>query len=207
MPDAATVEEVLKLASRAPALDLVPPTRWRIGVDRVELITTRTDDAALIACGAALHHVRIGFSALGWSTRVHRKTEGDRLATVFPRWDLDPAMSDPMVSEVASAAAISIRRADPRPFADQEVPVSALTWLLQAAQAEEASLVPVSKDRGVVMSLVMKDPLRAGEALSSVLLAATVWGLASHARMVHGNVLVRVGWPVPNSEPLPHSAR
>lgn len=206
MPDAETVEEVLKLASRAPTLDQVPPTRWRIGADRVELLTTRSDQMALIACGAALHHVRIGLSALGWSARVHRKPDGEHLATVFPRWELDA-----FHSEVASAAAISLRRADPRPFSDQEVPISALTWLLQAAQAEDSSLMPVAKGHGVVLSLVMERDdlgfLRAGEALSSVLLAATVWGLASHVRMEQGNVLIRVGWQWPNAEPLPHSAR
>ncbi|TWP52785.1 hypothetical protein FKR81_06555 [Lentzea tibetensis] len=206
MPDAETVEEVLKLASRAPTFDAVPPARWRIGADRLELLTTRMDPVALIACGAALHHVRIGLSALGWSCRVHRKPKGDHLATVFPRWELDP-----FSNEVASAAAVSLRRSDARTFSDQEVPISALTWLLQAAQAEGASLVPVSKGNGVVLSLVAESDdlalLRGGEALSSVLLAATVWGLASHVRIDGDAVLIRVGWQWPNAEPLPHSAR
>lgn len=206
MPDGETVEEVLKLASRAPTFDTVPPTRWRIGADRLELLATRTDPVALIACGAALHHVRVGLSTLGWSCRVHRKPKDDHLATVFPRWELDP-----FGNEVASAAAISLRRSDPRTFSDQEVPISALTWLLQAAQAEDASLLPVSKGNGMVMSLVAASDdlalLRAGEALSSVLLAATVWGLASHVRLDADTVLIRVGWQWPNAEPLPHSAR
>lgn len=206
MPDAETVEEVLKLASRAPTFDAVPPQRWRIGTDRLELVTTRHDTGAMLACGAALHHVRVGLSALGWSCRVHRKIVGDHLATVFPRWDLDP-----FGNEVASAAAISLRRSDPRTFSDEEVPISALTWLLQAAQAEDASLVPVSQGNGVVLQLVAGSEdlslLRAGEAMSAVLLAATVWGLASHVRLDGATVLVRVGWQWPNSEPLPHSAR
>lgn len=51
------------------------------------------------------------------------------------------------------------------------------------------------------------DRLRLGEAVSAVLLASTVWGLASQALLHEGEVLVRVGWQSPNAEPLPQSAR
>ena len=55
--------------------------------------------------------------------------------------------------------------------------------------------------------MIGNDWLRMGEAVSSVLLASTVWGLASQALLHEDQVLVRVGWQSPNAEPLPPSAR
>jgi hypothetical protein len=121
---------------------------------------------------------------------------------VHPRWELDP-----FSCEVASAAAISLRRADPRPFLADEVPDSALTWLLHAARAESCDLELVARRNGALVRLIGQDSLRLGEAVSSVLLASTVWGLASQALLHEGEVLVRVGWQSPNAEPLPQSAR
>jgi len=108
---------------------------------------------------------------------------------------------------VASAAAISLRRADPRPYLVTEVPDSALTWLLHAARAENCDLELVARRSGALVRMIGHDWLRLGEAVSSVLLASTVWGLASQALLHEGEVLVRVGWQSPNAEPLPQSAR
>ena len=105
--------------------------RWRSGNECLELLTTRTDQTSLLACGAVLHHVRVALSAMGWDCHVLRSPGPDgQVASVHPRWELDP-----FSCEVASAAAISLRRADPRPFLTDEVPDSALTWLLHAARA------------------------------------------------------------------------
>jgi hypothetical protein len=125
-----------------------------------------------------------------------------QIASVHPRWELDP-----FSCEVASAAAISLRRADPRPFLPDEVPDSALTWLLHAARAENCDLELVARRNGALMRVVGHDWLRMGEAVSSVLLASTVWGLASQAVLHEGEALVRVGWQSSNAEPLPQSAR
>jgi hypothetical protein len=201
-PDAETVEEVLKLAARAPSFGIVPPWRWRRGDECLELLTTRTDQTAMLACGAVLHHVRVGFSAMGWDCHVLRTGPGDQVASVHPRWELDP-----FSCEVASAAAISVRRADPRPYLADEVPDSALTWLLHAARAEKCDLELVARRGGVLIRLIGNDWLRLGEAVSAVLLASTVWGLASQAFLHDGEVLVRAGWQSPNAEPLPRSAR
>ncbi|MGW6930212.1 hypothetical protein ACWGE0_09080 [Lentzea sp. NPDC054927] len=202
-PDAGTVEEVLKLAARAPSFGLVPPYRWRNGNECLELVTTRTDQTALLACGAVLHHVRVALSAMGWDCHVLRTTAADGLvASVHPRWELD-AFS----CEVASAAAISLRREDPRPFLADEVPDSALTWMLHAANAENCDLELVARRKGVLIRLTGHDWLSLGEAVSAVLLASTAWGLASQALLHEGEVLVRVGWQSPNAEPLPQSAR
>lgn len=202
-PDAGTVEEVLKLATRAPSFGIVPPWRWRDGNECLELLTTRTDPTALLACGAVLHHVRVALSAMGWNCHVLRPMpRGEQIASVHPRWELDP-----FSSEVAPAAAISLRRSDPRPFLPDEVPDSALTWLLHAARAEFCDLELVARRNGAVLRLTGEDHLRLGEAVSAVLLASTVWGLASEP-LLHGDeVLVRVGWQSPNAEPLPPSAR
>jgi hypothetical protein len=202
-PDAGTVEEVLKLAARAPSFDIVPPWRWRKGNECLELVTTRTDQTAMLACGAVLHHVRVALSAMGWDCHVLRSVAADgQVASVHPRWELDP-----FSCEVASAAAISLRRADPRPFLPDEVPDSALTWLLHAARAETCDLELVARRNGALVRMIGHDWLRLGEAVSAVLLASTVWGLASQAMLHDGEVLVRVGWQSPNAEPLPQSAR
>ncbi|NGY61753.1 hypothetical protein G7043_22760 [Lentzea sp. NEAU-D13] len=201
-PDAGTVEEVLKLAARAPSFGIVPPYRWRKGNECLELVTTRTDQTAMLACGAALHHVRVALSAMGWDCHVLRSGADGQVASVHPRWELD-AFS----CEVASAAAISLRREDPRPYLADEVPDSALTWLLHAAHAESCDLELVARRGGALVRMIGNDWLRMGEAVSSVLLASTVWGLASQALLHEGQVLVRVGWQSPNAEPLPPSAR
>ncbi|MFI6100649.1 hypothetical protein ACIA8G_34295 [Lentzea sp. NPDC051213] len=201
-PDAETVEEVLKLAARAPSFGIVPPWRWRRGDECLGLVTARTDQTALLACGAVLHHIRVAFSAMGWDCHVLRNGTDGQVASVHPRWELD-AFS----CEVASAAAISLRRADPRPYLATEVPDSALTWLLHAARAENCDLELVARRNGVLIRLMGQDPLRMGEALSAVVLASTVWGLASEPLLHEGEVLVRVGWQTPNAEPLPQSAR
>ncbi|MDX8049491.1 hypothetical protein SK571_08885 [Lentzea sp. BCCO 10_0798] len=202
-PDAGTVEEVLKLAARAPSFGIVPPWRWRNGNECLELVTTRTDQTALLACGAVLHHMRVALSAMGWDCHVLRSPQPDgQVASVHPRWELDP-----FSCEVASAAAISLRRADPRPYLGDEVPDSALTWLLHAAHAENCELELVARRSGVLLRMLGHDWLSVGEAVSAVLLASTVWGLASQPLLHEGEVLVRVGWQSPNAEPLPQSAR
>ncbi|USX50028.1 hypothetical protein [Lentzea sp. HUAS12] len=201
-PDAGTVEEVLKLAARAPSFGIVPPCRWRNGNECLELLTTRTDQTGLLACGAVLHHVRVALSAMGWDCHVLRTPQPDgQVASVHPRWELDA-----FHCEVASAAAISLRRADPRPYLPDEVPDSALTWLLHAARAENCELELAARRNGALLRVLGRDWLSAGEAVSAVVLASTVWGLASEALLHEGEVLVRVGWQSPNAEPLPPSA-
>ena len=202
-PDAGTVEEVLKLAGRAPSFDIVPPWRWRNGNECLELVTARADQAALLACGAVLHHVRVALSAMGWDCHVLRTPQPDgQVASVHPRWELDP-----FSCEVASAAAISLRRSDSRPYLPDEVPDSALTWLLHAARAENCDIELVARRNGALIRMVGHDWLSLGEAVSAVLLASTVWGLASQPLLHEGAVLVRVGRQSPNAEPLPPSAR
>jgi hypothetical protein len=200
-PDAGTVEEVLKLAARAPSFGIVPPWRWRNGNECLELMTIRNDQTALLACGAVLHHVRVALSAMGWDCHVLRTAAEDgQVASVHPRWELDP-----FSCEAASAAAISLRREDPRPYSADEVPDSALTWLLHAARAENCDMELVGRRNGALVRMIGHDWLSLGEAVSAVLLASTVWGLASQTLLHEGEVLVRVGWQSPNAEPLPRS--
>jgi hypothetical protein len=140
---------------------------------------------------------------MGWDCHVLRTPHPDgQVASVHPRWELDP-----FSCEVAPAAAISLRRADPRPYSADEVPDSALTWLLHAARAENCDIELVARRNGVLLRMVGHDWLSVGEAVSGVLLASTVWGLASQVLLHEGEVLVRVGWQSPNAEPLPQSAR
>ncbi|WP_329788361.1 hypothetical protein V1227_27810 [Lentzea sp. DG1S-22] len=65
----------------------------------------------------------------------------------------------------------------------------------------------MARQNGVLLRLLGRDSLSVGEAASAVLLASTVWGLASQPLLHEGAVLVRVGWQPSNAEPLPPSAR
>ncbi|PRX45207.1 hypothetical protein B0I33_110307 [Prauserella shujinwangii] len=112
----------LALAIRAPSVHNSQPWRWRVG-DRtahldaeqsLRLPSTDPDGRdLLLSCGAALHHLRIGFAALGWRATVHRlpnPAEPDHLAAV------ELVRHEPTIGEIALAAAIPRRRTDRRRY-------------------------------------------------------------------------------------------
>ncbi|MDI5979081.1 NAD(P)H nitroreductase [Amycolatopsis magusensis] len=277
-PDERTVRTAIELAVRAPSVHNSQPWRWRTGGDALELHAGRdrqvpeTDpDGAelLLACGVALHHLRIGFAVQGWRTRVHRlpdALEPGHLATV------ELSRGEPGADEVALAAAIPRRRSDRRRYEPRRPPESHLSLIADRAEATGA-VVRAVEDRRARPQLVralaecaryqLLGPavllelagghwppcvpdhdhesvllaigtaaddrlarLRAGEALSEILLAATGLGLASCAltdplgvadvRQVlskelldgaHAQVVCRLGWARLNAEPLPATTR
>jgi len=233
--DGKTLDEALDLADRAPFTSEERLWDWRSAGDRIDLFTDTVDRDALHSCGAALHHLRVALAAMGWRSAVERMPAGGaagHVARLVPLWDRDPAVTD-----IASAAAISLRRGDPREYGAEVVPWSVLSWLVERAYSQGAVLQPVidtqlrgqvlranpgvrSRAAGAVLVLTTEGDdekawLRAGEAMSAVLLAATVWGLASCAlpraidvpalraqlrqtalnRVLHPQVVLRVGWP------------
>jgi hypothetical protein len=138
-PDRRTVEAVVALATRAPSVHNTQPWRWATGDSSVHLFadTDRSLPAIdpdgrdlLISCGAALHHLRVGFAALGWATEVHRlpnPAEPDHLAAITFR----PRQANAV--DIALAAAIPHRRTDRRRFSSWPVPADVLDVLAERA--------------------------------------------------------------------------
>jgi nitroreductase len=150
LPDDETVRSVIALALRAPSIHNSQPWRWTIGDNSVHLfadpyrhlpITDPDGRDLLVSCGAALHHARVAFAAVGWATTVHRlpnPAQPDHLAAVecFPR--------TATAGDIALAAAISHRRTDRRRFSSWAVPARLLDTLAERAAAQGAILVPIT---------------------------------------------------------------
>lgn len=158
----------------------------------------------LLGCGAVLHHCAVALGATGWHPRVHRfptPTDRDHLAI------LEVVEQPPREADVELATAIPRRRADRRPYRGTAVAAGTLELLhIRAARLQvELAVVPRSRwtlladgevalgygastseahDDAALLVLgtahdddVMR--MRAGEALSRVMLAATAMGLAT----------------------------
>ncbi|MEO6084003.1 MAG: NAD(P)H nitroreductase [Umezawaea sp.] len=170
-PDRRTIEAVIALATRAPSIHNTQPWRWATGDSSVHLFadTERALPATdpdgrdlLISCGAALHHLRVGFAALGWATVVHRlpnPAEPDHLAAVtfFAR----QATAD----DIAMSAAIPHRRTDRRHFSSWPVPAAMVDALAERASHE-----------GVV-AMAAEDPRDRFRLTSAITLAAWQQGM------------------------------
>lgn len=150
LPDAETVRAVIALALRAPSIHNSQPWRWVTGDNSVHLyadpdrqlpITDPDSRDLLVSCGAALHHLRVAFAAVGWATTVHRlpnPAQPTHLAAVecFPR--------AATAEDIALAAAISHRRTDRRQFSSWAVPAGLLDTLAQRAAQHGTILVPIT---------------------------------------------------------------
>ncbi|HEV2778328.1 MAG TPA: NAD(P)H nitroreductase [Actinophytocola sp.] len=272
--DRDTVYAALELAVRAPSVRNSQPWRFRVGRGSIDLYADATRLPAtdgrdlLISCGAALHHLRIGLTALGWLPATYRLPDPrrpDHLASIetVPRL---PARAD-----VTLAVSIPRRRTDRRAYGPLEVSGARIAELTHLAGAEgaqlrvvhpgdaRARLLSVLPDlhRSSVYALARAGPalrrdhveseedgvgtllvlgmgadsrlawLRAGEATSAVLLAATRRRLATCALtepldtpgtrdLVRAGVLgggsvpqlvLRVGWPADDPDPFPATGR
>lgn len=144
-PDTATVETAVALALRAPSAHNAQPWCWRIGYSSLHLFADQDRPLPesdperrdlLLGCGAALHHVRVAFAALGWNTEVRRCPDDDpaHLAVVAPRPGRHPDEA------VALAAAIPRRRSERRCHSALPVPRHHLDAITGAAAREGAEL-------------------------------------------------------------------
>ena len=148
-PDHNTVLAAIELANRAPSVHNTQPWHWLLGDESVHLMADRsralpvTDPDGrdmLLSCGAALHHLRVAFAALGWRTPVHRvpnPQDPDHLAAVrtHPHTSGD--------DDIAIASAIARRRSDRRRYSSWEVPGGHLELMVRRAARAGALLVPV----------------------------------------------------------------
>jgi nitroreductase len=150
LPDDETVRSVIELAVRAPSIHNSQPWRWVAGDSSVHLFTDSgrqlpaTDPDGrdlLVSCGAALHHARVAFAAVGWATTVHRLPDPAQPAHLaalecFPRLATD--------EDIALAAAIPRRRTDRRRFSSWPVPGDLLDTLAAHAAKQGAILIPIT---------------------------------------------------------------
>jgi nitroreductase len=149
-PDHQTVLAAIELANRAPSVHNTQPWRWLLGDHSVHLMADRrrrlevTDPDGrdlLLSCGAALHHLRVAFAALGWRATVRHLPDGndpDHLAAV----ELRPHLATE--DDIALLRAIPRRRTDRRRYTSWEVPAGHLDVLVRQAGQAGALLVPVT---------------------------------------------------------------
>jgi nitroreductase len=116
LPRRETMLAALQVACQAPSLYNSQPWRWEVDGHRVRLyedfgrllpFTDTSGRQAVMSCGAALHHARVAFAALGWATTVHRfpsQHQAQHLATLEIT-----ARHQPTERDVAWAVAISRR--------------------------------------------------------------------------------------------------
>jgi hypothetical protein len=201
-PDHNTVLAAIELANRAPSVHNTQPWRWLIGDESVHLMADRTRGLPatdpdgrdlLLSCGAALHHLRVAFAALGWRTVVHRVPnmhDLDHLAAVETRQHI------PADDEVTLAGAIPRRRTDRRRFTSWEVPSGHLDLMVRRASRAGALLVPVT-DRGIrwLLTRAIEAAARRHADDDSYQLELASW--SGRSRAAQDGVLTASGAPQP----------
>jgi len=166
-PDRETVRAALDIARRAPSVHNTQPWRWGVADHSVHLFADRSRQLAVIdhdgrelaiSCGAALHHARIAFRALGWRPTVHRlpnPADRDHLAAI----ELAPlSRIDRHVLSLVEASAT--RRTDRRPFLPATLSLPLLDQLMGAVRAEQVAITPLldpARHRETMVALAHAD--------------------------------------------------
>lgn len=157
LPDDTTVHAALTLAGRAPSVHNVQPWRWRVADHSIHLYldTRRALPAAdpdhrdiVISCGAALHHLSVAMTALGWAPVIHRIPDPaapDHLAamTLVPH--------RPTALEIELSKSITRRRTDRRHYTSWPIPSGYLSLFVERAATLGAVLRRI-EDRGPVQA-------------------------------------------------------
>lgn len=229
-----------------PALHLYADWRRQAGGSP----TDRRD--VLLGCGAVLDHCVVALGAAGWFPRVRRFPDGGRDG---PLAILEVIEQPPEAGYLELADAVSRRRTDRRRYRAGAIPPATLELLyIRAARlGVELAVVPRSRwvrhedgsvalrfpdvagdsdDDAVLLVLGTRQDnddmrLRAGEALSHLMLTATAMGLAScplteplnemRSRLAlacevfdgeaHPQTLIRLGLPPADDVPQPRAER
>lgn len=185
--------------------------RWLIDGPVLQLRATHPDDRAarrraLLCCGVALHHATTALSADGVRVDVDRLpdvADPGLVAALAHRGTTEPTARDARMFR-----AIAARPSDHRPFADTPVSPTALSRLRWAAESAGACLRVAPRAYGVGWREAVvcaagdrpEDWLRAGEAVSAVLLAATADGLTTS---LAGDQAARLPYPEPAADGIP----
>ncbi len=236
-PDSAIVRRAVSLAARAPSARNSQPWAWRVGAQSIDLFLDDVGQSlksdgdqrdAVISCGIALHHMRIALSAFDWRSTIMRLPDP---SNPYHLAHIEVDRRPGTARDIALASAIPRRRTDRRNFATWPVPQDYLDLIeLRCADGGAVMRVIASpEDGGARLAVEMSDgdasALRGGEAAGVVLLEATVLGLAS-CRVTESTqapadlprlrllvprpapqVMVKVGWPEANADPLPPTPR
>jgi len=149
----AEARRLVEYATAAPSVRNTQPWAWRIDGDVIELYadTARrllVEDPVgrnlVISCGAALHHLQVAASALGWTTTVDR-VAGTSSPELLARIRMAP-YGRPV--DPALLMALGERRTDRRRFTSWPVPDQRLQHLVGAAN-EWGCLAVALLDDGV----------------------------------------------------------
>jgi nitroreductase family protein len=150
-PGNATVLAALELAVRAPSLHNTQPWRWRVGDESVQLYLDQarqlpaTDPEGrelIISCGAALHHLLVACSSLGWSGRLQRLPDPTQPACLA---HVQFSPRTPPRADADLAAAIPRRRTDRRRFTSWPVPAELIGELSELAAENGMTLRPITE--------------------------------------------------------------
>lgn len=138
-PRQSPIEDVLRLACRAPSVHNTQPWLWRIDGHRIDLFAdlsrrlpgTDPDGRDLVlSCGAALHHVQVAARGLGWRPEVRRlpdPADTAHLATIT----LSPSLA--AAPAVEQLGLLERRQTDRRRFTSWSVPPERLSSLVGVA--------------------------------------------------------------------------
>ncbi len=116
----------------------------------------------MLSCGAALHHARIAFAALGWSTAVERIPDSGEPAHLASLHFTRAAQAAITPELLALSAAMTKRFSNHAPFSSWEVPAGIVNILLKTG-ARQGAVVGTVDDEAVAEELnrraVRADPI------------------------------------------------
>jgi hypothetical protein len=172
-PDRHTLMAAIDDACRAPSVHNTQPWTWLLGARSVHLMADRTrwmrgtdpeGRDLVISCGAALHHLKVALAARGRST-ADLPTSGD---------------PDHLAALSLVPGGVPTTSAPPHPVRHNGV----ATRGFLGGGLGDAPTGPQESDAGELLVLATQDDdsaawLRAGEAVSAVLLTAESRGLAT----------------------------
>jgi nitroreductase len=159
LPDDNTVQAAWTLAGRAPSVHNVQPWRWRIADHSIHLYldprralpaTDPDQRDVVLSCGAALHHLSVALTAMGWAPVIHRipdPADPDHLAA------LTLLRRRPTSLDIEMSKSITARRTDRRHYTSWSVPPGFLSLFTERA-LELGAIVRRIDDRELVKAAV-----------------------------------------------------